>query len=151
MSSNRQKNPVEVAVAAILQARPGHDEIDPSILAAWRPKTAIRGGVWEFPGDKIDDGETPSMAAVRETREELGIDIEIMSPIAINEDLDQSQPREKHVRVHLLLARTLDGDPTISDRPWKWIPLSKLNEHEWPRANTGLIEALKQFLSTMKA
>ena len=85
------------------------------------------------------------------TKEMHGLDIEIIAPIAINEDLDQSQPREKHVRVHLLLARTIDGDPTISDRPWKWIPLSKLNEHEWPRANTSLIEALKQFLPTMKA
>ena len=84
-----------------------------------------------------------------ETREELGIDIQIVAPIAINEDIDHTQPREKHVRVHLLLARTIDGDPTISDRPWKWIPLRELAEHPWPRANAELNEALTHYLATM--
>ena len=149
MTDTPVKNPIEVAVAAILEALPEQDGMETKILAAWRPKSAIRGGVWEFPGGKIDDGETPSQAAVRETREELGIDIEIVAPIAINEDIDHAQPREKHVRVHLLLARSLDGDPTISDRPWKWIPLHELAEHPWPRANARLNEALKHYLGTM--
>ena len=144
-------NPIEVAVAAILDVLPEQDGMASKILAAWRPKSAIRGGVWELPGGKIDPGETPSQAAVRETREELGIDIQIVAPIAINEDIDHAQPREKHVRVHLLLARTLDCDPTISDRPWKWIPLQELAEHPWPRANARLNEALKHFLTTMRS
>lgn len=100
-----------------------------------------------MPGGKIEPNESAAHAAVRETREELGIDIEVLAPIAINEDVDEAQPREKHVRVQLLLARTLDGDPTISDRIWKWIPLGELADHPWPRANIGLNEALTTFLA----
>ena len=147
MNKELPPEPLEVAVAAILENHARPDGEKPRILAAWRPKGAIRGGVWEFPGGKIEENETPSQAAVRETREELGIDIEIIEPIAINEDIDHSQPREKHVRVHLLLGRSIDGDPTISERPWKWIPLEELADHPWPRANTRLNEALKSFLS----
>ena len=104
-----------------------------------------------MPGGKIEHDETAAHAAIRETREELGIDIEILTPIASNEDVDEEQPREKHVRVQLLLARTLDGDPTISDRPWKWIPLGELADHPWPRANIGLNQVLATFLGTPRA
>lgn len=147
MTNTPASRPVEVAIAAILDQAPRRPDQAPRILAAWRSKNAIRGGVWELPGGKIEPNESAAHAAVRETREELGIDIEVLAPIAINEDVDEAQPREKHVRVQLLLARTLDGDPTISDRIWKWIPLGELADHPWPRANIGLNEALTTFLA----
>ncbi|MCP4834438.1 MAG: NUDIX domain-containing protein [Phycisphaera sp.] len=151
MSDLIEAGPVEVAIAAILDHDLQRPDREPRILAAWRSRNAIRGGVWELPGGKIERNETAAQAAIRETREELGIDIEILASIATNEDVDEEQPREKHVRVQLLLARTLDGDPTISDRPWKWIPLGELAEHPWPRANIGLNGALATFLGAPRS
>ena len=58
MSDMAAETPIEVAVAAILETHPLQDGMAPQILAAWRPKSAIRGGVWEFPGGKQQENET---------------------------------------------------------------------------------------------
>jgi 8-oxo-dGTP diphosphatase len=62
--------PVEVAVAVIL--RP-----DDQFLLAQRPAGKVYAGFWEFPGGKVEPGETPESALIRELREELGIDAEL--------------------------------------------------------------------------
>ncbi len=75
MSEDTTSKIIRVSIAAILRptGRAGLDQA--AVLAAWRPKDSIRGGVWELPGGKIDPGETAAQAAVREVREELDIDI----------------------------------------------------------------------------
>lgn len=132
--------PVRVAIAAVVR-----DSTDGGleVLAAWRSRQAVRGGVWEFPGGKIESDESAAQTAQRETREELGIDIDIVRHVAVAEDFDPSQPREHHVIVELLLARSLDGDPTVMHRAWRWMRLDELDEHPWPKANARLITALR--------
>ncbi len=137
--------PIRVAIAAVVR-----DGIDgrPEVLAAWRSRSSIRGGVWEFPGGKIEPDESAADAARRETHEELGIEIEIIRSVGVAEDYDPSQAREHHVSVELMLARSGAGDPTITTRPWRWMSLEELDEHPWPRANATLIAALRGQLAS---
>ncbi len=136
--------PIRVAIAAVV--RDGSDG-EPEVLAAWRSRASIRGGVWEFPGGKIEQEETAADAARRETHEELGIEIEIIRSVGVAEDFDASQPREHHVSVELMLARTHTGDPTVTTRAWRWMSLKELDEHPWPRANASLIATLRRQLT----
>ena len=69
-----EKNHLVEVAAAVLQ-RP-----DGSFLLAQRPPDKIWSGYWEFPGGKIEPGETPYHALVRELREELGIEVETAYP-----------------------------------------------------------------------
>ena len=49
-------------------------DVDGRVLISKRPDNKVMGGMWEFPGGKVEDGETPEIALVRELKEELGID-----------------------------------------------------------------------------
>lgn len=51
-------------------------------LACQRPKDRHLGGKWEFPGGKVDPGETPEIALIREIQEELAVEIEVLSPLS---------------------------------------------------------------------
>ena len=68
------KNKIVEVAAAVLQKPDG------SFLLAQRPKDKIWAGYWEFPGGKLEPGETPRHALVRELREELGIEVETAYP-----------------------------------------------------------------------
>ena len=130
--------PQEIAVAVIVAPGGGQGGPEPEILAAWRDETAIRGGVWELPGGKVEPGETIEAAAAREALEELGITISTGQVICASEDHDPSLIREQHVRVHAVLA-TLEGpEPPQGPRTWRWIPVSELDAHPWPKANIRL-------------
>ncbi len=138
---------IRVAVAAVLRENP---DGSPEVLAAWRSRASVRGGVWEFPGGKIEANESAAQAARRETHEELGVDIEIVRSIGVAEDYDPTQPREHHVTVELMLAHSINGDPSEPGRTWRWIPVRELDSYAWPRANTLLIAALRKAIEDQK-
>jgi 8-oxo-dGTP diphosphatase len=58
------------------------DDGNGCFLACLRPQGKHLGGLWEFPGGKVEPGETPETALVRELREELGIEVEVGAPLA---------------------------------------------------------------------
>ncbi|MHC4793103.1 MAG: NUDIX domain-containing protein [Planctomycetota bacterium] len=143
MSEDTTSKIIRVSIAAILRpaGRAGLDQA--AVLAAWRPKDSIRGGVWELPGGKIDPGETAAQAAVREVREELDIDIRAGDSIGIAEDLDEALTRERHVHVEAVMATLVGDEPADGARTWRWIPIDRLHEFEWPRANRALNRMLQ--------
>ena len=143
MDKKESAKMVRVSIAAILRPTSDPDGRTPCVLAAWRPIDAIRGGVWEFPGGKIDAGESAADAARREVQEELQIDIVPRESLGVAEDIDENQCKEKHVHVEVVLADLASEEPRESDRLWKWIPIARLHEYEWPRANTELNRLLQ--------
>lgn len=135
---------IRVGVAAIVRQTP---ERGLEVLAAWRSRQAIRGGAWEFPGGKIEAGETAADAARRETREELDFEIEVIRTVDVAKDFDPKQAGEHHVSVELVLARPCEDEPRVRDRTWNWWRLDELDQLPWPRANAPLIEALRRDLA----
>ena len=120
-------------VAAVIRDAEGR------VLLAKRPADRHMGGLWEFPGGKVDDGEAPADALVRELREELGVAASIGHPItfAVHE--------EPGLRILLLFyaARILDGEPKGKEgQAVTWVPIAELASFPTPPADAELIRHL---------
>ena len=120
-------------VAAVI-----HDA-DGRILLTQRPKGRHMGGLWEFPGGKVHDGEPPDEALARELDEELGVSIAIEYPItfAVHE--------EPGLQILLLFyaARITGGDPQPSEgQAIVWSPADQLDKYPTPPADAELIRHL---------
>src|SRR6478672_8863209 len=95
--------------------------------------------LWEFPGGKVESGETFEQCLVREIREELGIEISVGELV---EDLTHSYP-EKTVRLRFFECRLLSGEPKpIHVQDLRWITRTELHNFEFPAADGRLIERL---------
>ncbi|WP_412067613.1 A/G-specific adenine glycosylase [Rubrivirga sp. IMCC43871] len=110
------------------------------VLIQRRPEDAMLGGLWEFPGGKVEVGESTEEACAREVAEELGIAVEVGRPVAIVEHA------YSHFRItmHAFRCRHLEGEPaTETGEPWAWVSVSELDDYAFPRANRRVIEALR--------
>ena len=107
-------------------------------IVGQRPRGVALAGLWEFPGGKIEPGETPEAAAVRECREETGLAIEPLFryPEHVHE--------YEHGRVQLFfIACQLAANGAIEPRaPYRWADRSELSSLEFPAGNAQLIELL---------
>ena len=149
LSSNSCGQPewVEVAVAVVFRRLAASVEL----LVARRHAEAIRGGLWEFHGGKIDAGETAAAAALREVAEEVGIDGAAVQaaprPLIVATDSDPSVAREKAVRLHAFLVEVhVDAAPrALASREVRWITVDELDSFEWPRANAAINSAIRRW------
>ena len=107
------------------------------LLIGRRASDAPLAGLWEFPGGKVEPGETPQQAAVRECLEETGLDVEVGEPYpAVTHDYE-------HDRVRLLFFACRPLDPEQSPTPpFRWVPAAELGQYAFPEANAALVEYL---------
>ena len=124
---------IEVA-AGILQDTEGR------VLVAERTGDPAFRGLWEFPGGKVDEGETPEMALARELHEELGITI---GPVRHLMSLDHDYP-DRSVRLHFYLVYGW-GEPLRArfGQRLRWVALNALEEAELLPADGPVIKALR--------
>lgn len=112
---------IEVVAAVI--------ERDGLILACRRRPEKAAGGKWEFPGGKLEEGETHSEALVREIREELSTAIEVTVPLRT----DDTMVGESTIRLICLRARLLGDPPTqsLDHDELRWVRPSDLPDLDW--------------------
>lgn len=111
------------------------------ILIDRRRPQGLLGGLWEFPGGKIELNETIEDCIKREIKEELGIGIEV------GEHLITIDHTYTHLRVTLTVhhCRYLTGDPVpIECDEVRWVTLEEIDQFPFPKANTQIITALRQ-------
>lgn len=141
----------------ITEARPMHQQdiqlisavalidSDGRILLAQRPEGKVFAGFWEFPGGKIEAGETPESALVRELDEELGVDTKdsCLAPLGF-----ASHEYETHHMILLLyVCRKWSGKPHPKEGgTLRWMMPARLRDVEMPPANSQLISVIQDIL-----
>jgi 8-oxo-dGTP diphosphatase len=120
-------------------------DVDDRVLIAQRPEGKSMAGLWEFPGGKVEPGETPEMALVRELREELDLDVaeSCLAPIAF-----ASHSYEKfHLLMPLYACRVWKGTPTPKEgQKLAWSRAARLVDYPMPEADSPLIAMLRDLL-----
>lgn len=111
------------------------------ILIDKRRPEGLLGGLWEFPGGKIEAGETVEECIKREIQEELGIEIEVGDRlITINHTYSHF-----HVTLYVHHCRHLAGIPqAIESDEIRWVTLAEIDSFNFPKANSQIIAALRQ-------
>jgi 8-oxo-dGTP diphosphatase len=126
-------NIVHVAVAAIVNDKN-------QVLIAKRPDHVHQGGLWEFPGGKIEAEETVEQALVREIKEELDIVVSDLKPLI----KIKHHYKDKVVLLDVKITDKFKGSPIgAENQPIKWEKISELEEKYFPEANKNIIKALK--------
>lgn len=118
---------------------------DGRILVQQRSRTRSMAGLWEFPGGKVEAGETPEHALVRELHEELGIDV---LPRSLSAAAFASEPLgDAHLLLLLYLCREWRGIPEALDAEGlKWVDPAELRTLEMPPADIPLVLLLEKVL-----
>lgn len=120
-------------------------DLDGRILLARRPPGKPMAGLWEFPGGKVHDGETPEQALVRELREELAIDTResCLAPFAFaSHSYD-----DFHLVMPLYVCRVWRGTGTAREgQALAWVRPERLADYAMPPADSPLVAMLRDLL-----
>jgi len=120
-------------------------DADGRVLLAQRPEGKSLAGLWEFPGGKVEPGETPEAALIRELREELGIDTwkSCLAPLTFaSHSYD-----DFHLLMPLFACRRWQGTPQPREgQVLKWVRANDLRNYPMPPADLPLIPVLRDWL-----
>ncbi|TWI58486.1 8-oxo-dGTP diphosphatase [Pseudomonas duriflava] len=110
------------------------------VLIAKRAQDQHQGGLWEFPGGKVEAGEPVPIALARELREELGIQVESSRPlIQVRHDYP-----DKAVLLDVWEVTSFSGEACgLEGQPLEWIVPKQLPDYEFPAANTPIVKAAR--------
>jgi len=120
-------------------------DADGRVLLAQRPAGKSMAGLWEFPGGKVEAGETPEAALIRELHEELGIDTwtSCLAPLTF---ASHSYP-DFHLLMPLFACRRWQGIATPREgQGLKWVRARDLGDYPMPPADIPLIPILRDWL-----
>lgn len=113
---------------------------DNKVFATQRGSGEFKGG-WEFPGGKIELGETPQNALIREIMEELDTIIQVKELV----DIVEYDYPNFHLKMHCFICELLSGDLVLKEHDdAKWLSKHELDSVAWLPADLGLIEKLKE-------
>ena len=121
--------------------------VDPDgrVLIAQRPEGKPMAGLWEFPGGKVEEGETPEDTIIRELREELAI--AVTKPCLAPLTFASHNYREFHILMPLFVCRRWQGSPVAQEfQQLKWVRPNRLREYPMPPADEPLISHLVDLL-----
>ncbi|WP_309091462.1 8-oxo-dGTP diphosphatase MutT [Phenylobacterium sp.] len=129
---------VLVAAAALI-------DIDGRVLICQRPEGKQLAGLWEFPGGKVEAGETPEACLIRELDEELGIRVtkSCLAPFVFASHEYESF----HLLMPLYLIRRWDGQPQAREhKALKWVKPLQLDDYPMPPADGPLVAWLRDLI-----
>jgi len=119
------------------------------ILIGRRGEDQMLGGLWEFPGGKVEHGEELAETAIREIREETGLAVAVLGR------LEPVRHAYSHFRITLaaFVCRRTGGRlrRVSADRPFRWVAPTRLRRFPFPRANTKVLELLDVWLAENKS
>ena len=131
--------PIVLVTAVALIDRDGR------VLIAQRPQGKLMAGFWEFPGGKVEAGETPEAALIRELKEELAVDTveTCLAPFSFTS--------HAYDEFHLLMPLYVCRKWEVRVRPQEgqeiaWVPPMRLKDYSMPPADKPLIAMLRDFL-----
>lgn len=124
---------IHVAAGVILNAAN-------EVLLALRPKDKHQGGLWEFPGGKVESGETVEAALARELLEELNLAVTACEPFLVSEH----DYGDKQVKLDVWLVTQFQGQPHGREgQQLAWVTLAELSKLDFPAANQVVVAALQ--------
>ena len=110
-----------------------------TVLCAQRGPGKSLAGYWEFPGGKIESGETPEQALIRELQEEVGITV---TTSALFDKLEYQFP-DRHITLWFFLVENWQGEPWGKEgQPGQWMAQQALDPQAFPPANEPIINKL---------
>ncbi|MDR2212370.1 MAG: 8-oxo-dGTP diphosphatase MutT [Pseudomonadales bacterium] len=130
-------NPGILVVAAVIL------DANNRCLLALRPKHKHQGGLWEFPGGKVEAGETPLQALRRELQEELALEVQNAEPFLVT---SHDYPG-KRVTLDVWLVREFSGEPCgMEGQELCWYSPAELQSLAFPAANYPILQALNALI-----
>lgn len=120
-------------------------DVDGRVLLAQRPAGKSLAGLWEFPGGKVEAGETPEAALIRELHEELGIETKesCLAPLTFA----SHSYEDFHLLMPLFACRRWQGIPTPREgQTLAWVRAKDLRDYPMPPADIPLIPILRDWL-----
>ena len=130
------KKSIDVAVGVLMR--------NDLVLIARRSSFQPQGGMWEFPGGKIEENETAQAALIRELREELGVEVRTSSHLT---DVRYDYP-EYSVLLKVFSCFQFDGEPEgMEGQVIEWVAPNRLNDYQFPDANASIVAAVQSLFA----